>query len=1091
MASYTHSNCGITVWTPKLKHVMNVELPKHVGSTKMQLLTNKNWEPVLCLLLLMFINAGTVYALDPKLALNQYLMDVWTTENGLPQNSVRVILQTRDGYLWLGTQEGLVRFDGVRFTVFNKANTAEIKDQSIYALCEDGEGNLWAGTEYGYLIQFRDGKFTSRQLAQHGVFPLHRDRAGNLWMGVGADGLARLRDGKLTTWKTSDGLSHNTVRVIYEDKAGRLWIGTNAGVDEFQNGKFIHYTSHHGLSPGRVNGIVEDRQGTLWFGTQVGDADQGGLTEFRDGRFKIWTTRDGLSYNGISKLLADHAGTLWVGTNGGLNRLRDGKFAALTTKDNLPDDIILSLYEDREGSLWIGMLSGGLARLRDPRFLTYARADGLSSDDVIGLQADRTGGVWAATTSGLSYVKDGKITRYTTSDGLPDNYVNDIFVDGEDNLWAATDAGVSRLRQGRFQTWMTRDGLSSNSVRSFSQDQAGNLWIGTNRGLDRFRDGRVTQYLRNEEVPNFTWTYLLAGQSGVLWAGDGSGGLALVRDEKLTNYPRQEGFPEPVSKLYEDQDGCLWIGTTGNGLFRLKDGRFTRYTVKEGLFDNSAWAILEDGQGNFWMSCNRGVYRVSRQELHDFADGKISAVRSVAYDTADGLKSRECSSGGARTNDGRLWFSTVKGVAVIDPANLRPNTIPPSVVIEEIRVDGVKYPGNVAAWFAAGSHSFEFQYTGLSLLVPHKVRFKYKLEGYDKDWVDAETRRIAYYTNLPPGDYKFRVMAANNDGVWNEQGAAFAFYHKPYFWQTWWFIGLCVLGLIGAGAGVNRIRTRHLVLRERERSKLKVAELRLEKAQLQAKAIEAENNRKTEELEEARRLQLSMLPKGNLHLDRLEITGAMRTASEVGGDYYDFLPTPDGRYCVVIGDATGHGTAAGLVVGMVKMGLTSRLQSLNGHTSVKPLVEDLNLALKQSLTYRGVGMCFGVTIIDPQTMRAEIASNGMPYPYHYERASRSLHAIPMKAPPLGFLKRINITPVTVQLQPGDALIWLSDGFEERRKEDGEIWGTEQVAAALTEICPRAKSGEVIALELLNDCDRAAGKRVNDDDMTIVVVRAGT
>jgi ligand-binding sensor domain-containing protein/serine phosphatase RsbU (regulator of sigma subunit) len=1060
--------------------------------TRLTALTLKRVFPLLLCCVGAFGHAPAALALDPRLALNQYLLDVWTTEHGLPQNSVRAILQTRDGYLWLGTAEGLVRFDGVRFTVFNKANTAEIKDHSIFSLCEDGEGNLWVGTEYGYLMQFRDGKFTSRQLAQHGIFPLYRDRAGNLWMGVGTDGLARFRDGKLTTWKTSEGLSHNSVRAIYEDKAGRLWIGTNVGLDEFRGGKFIHYTAQHGLSPGRVNAIVEDQQGTLWLGTQVGDADQGGLTELRDGRFKVWTAREGLSYNGIYRLFVDRAGTLWVGTNGGLNRFRDGKFGALTTKENLPDDIILSLYEDREGSLWVGMLSGGLARLRDRRFLTYTRADGLSSDDVMGVQADRTGGVWAAATNGLSYIKDGKITRYTTADGLPDNYVNDIFVDGEDNLWVATEAGVSRFRQGRFQTWTTRDGLSSNAVRSFSQDQAGNLWIGTDRGLDRFRDGRVTQYLKNEEVPNFLWTHLLAGRGGALWAGDGYGGLALVRDGKLTNYPRQEGFPNPVSRLYEEQDGCLWIGTSGNGLFRLKDGRFTRYTVREGLFDNSAWAILEDGQGNFWMSCNRGVYRVSRQELHDFADGKISAVHSVAYDTADGLKSREFSTGGARTGDGRLWFSTVKGVAVIDPASLRDNAVPPPVVVEGVTVDGVTYPGNVAAAFAPGRQSFEFQYTGLSLLVPQKVRFKYKLEGYDRDWVDAGTRRTAYYTNLPPGDYKFRVIAANNDGVWNEAGAAFDFYHRPYFWQTWWFYALCALALAGAVFGGVRLRVRQMKLREerlvalvkeRTRNLVKAkedTEAALKEVERQKAVIEADNERKTRELEEARALQLSLLPKQLPRLPHLEVAAWMRPATEVGGDYYDFHLNGDGSLVAAVGDATGHGLKAGTMVTATKL----LFETLADEQDLRAILRQANESLRK-MKLRGLYMAFALARVSGRGLT--VCGAGMPPLLIYRAAAGRVESVPLRGMPLGSLSKYNYAQQEFTLAPGDVLLLMTDGFAERFNREGEMLGEEKAGEVLAATAARLSAQEIIA-RLVSVGDEWAGERQQDDDVTFVVMK---
>jgi len=1027
--------------------------------------------------------AARAFALDPKLALNQYLMDAWTTENGLPQNSVQAILQTREGYLWLGTQEGLVRFDGVRFTVFNKANTPELKDENIRALCEDEGGNLWIGTDNGHLLRSKNGELTSVHLFQGRVATIIKDQVGSLWIGAGNAGLARFQHGQLTTWSTQQGLLHNSVNSIYEDKAGRLWIGTDAGLSELRAGKFTHYTTQQGLAPGRVFALAEDQDGTLWIGTGIGKSKQGGLTEFRKGQFKVWGTRDGYPGYAVNRLLTDNAGGLWLGTDGGLYRLRDHQLTGLS-RDHLPDDQIRALYEDREGSLWIGTLSGGLIRLRNSRFTHYWQSDGLTLDDVTAIRSGQDGSVWVGTSDGLNRIKDGRITQLTRRDGLLDNYINDIFADWMGNVWLATEGGVSRWQNGRLQSWTTRDGLSSDSVSSFSQDQSGTVYIGTGIGLDRYKDGKISPYLKTEE-PLYRWSYLLTRQNNELVAGDYYGGLAFVREGKLIFSPRQEGYPDLINHLYEDQDGCLWISTNNSGgLFRLKEGRFTRITVKDGLFQNTPNSILEDQQGNFWFGSNFGIFRVARQELHDFADGKIGAVHSISYDTTDGMKSRECNEGAARMSDGRLWFATVKGVAIIDPANLYPNTVPPPVVIEGVTVDGAQYPGNVAARFAAGSHRFEFHYTGLSLLVPQKVRFKYKLEGYDKEWVDAETRRTAYYTNIPPGNYTFRVMAANNDGVWNEQGAAFTFYQKPYFWQTWWFIGLCVLGLVGSGAGLNRIRTKRSVLREREKTQLKIAELRLEKTQMQAQAIEAENTRKSQELEEARRLQLSMLPKGNVQLERIEITGAMRTATEVGGDYYDFLPLPDGRYCVVIGDATGHGMSAGLIVGMVKMGLTGRLQA---RPDLKPMMEDLNAALRQSLTHRGVGMCLGAVMIDPATLDAELCSNGMPFPYHFTNGA--LRAIELKAQPLGFLKRVNVPTATLQLQSGDALIWVSDGFEERMNARNEEWGTEQVAAALTEICQREMSGEAMARELIAACDRVADGRNNDDDMTIVIVKA--
>ncbi len=1037
-----------------------------------------------------FLCATTAYALDPTKAITHYVHDVWTNKHGLPQNSILCMTQTRDGYLWLGTYEGLVRFDGVRFTVFDKSNTKALPSRWITTLAEDHEGSLWIGTDRGGLIRYKDREFTNLtdqyKLELGDITKVLPDGDGSLWIGSNK-GLHHFERGKISTWTTQEGLSHNEILALLKDKSGKLWVGTNTGVDVFENGRFTHFSTRDGLAAGRVMAIYEDRHSTIWFGaSDSDDSSKGGLTSFKEGTFKSHASKGNAPFGAVASILEDRDGSLWIGTVfRGLYRFRNGKLDAYTNKDSLSDDDVRSLYEDREGSLWVGSYIG-LNRLRDASFIVYDKGDGLPHNFVGGMYEDRAGALWIASNGGLTRFKNGAFSNFTTQDGLASNNTITISEDNTGTLWVGTRSGLQRYQNGRFVNHLAGEAINS-SVYALQATPSGDFWVGIRGRLLLIRQNKVVSFLSRKELSADAAEGLYLDRKQCLWIGTERSLLTLLNG-KLQDRTSEIGAPINVESFYEDNENVFWIGA-GDALYRYKDGKFVGCREKDGLFDDTVFSILEDGLGNFWMSGNKAIYRIPRQDLMDFADGKIPSIKTFSYGIADGLKNGETSAGACKTRDGKLWFPTIAGAAVIDPAKIHHNKLPPPVVLEQAIADGANFSLAQSQRLAVGTQNLEFQYAGLSLVAAEKNQYKYQLAGYDKAWIDADNRRTAYYTNLPPGNYTFRVIAANNDGVWNETGASYSFSLKPYFWQTWWFYGLCIGGIGLAGFGLNNLRTKRVMAREREKTQLKIAELRLEKTQVQAKALEAEHNRKTQELEEARRLQLSMLPKGNVRLDKLEITGAMRTATEVGGDYYDFLPLPDGRYCVVIGDATGHGMSAGLIVGMVKMGLTSRLQAQPQiQAKLQPMIQDLNTALKQSLTHRGVGMCLGATIIDPVTLAVELCSNGMPFPYHFKRADGSLHPIVLKAQPLGFLKHVNVPVATLQLQAGDALIWVSDGFEERMNARNEEWGSEQVAAALTEICRRETSGEEIARELIAACDGASDGRNNNDDMTVVIVK---
>ena len=775
------------------------------------------------------------FTLDPQKDVTQYSLEVWGSDQGLPQSAIQALVQTPDGYLWIGLEEGLARFDGVRFALFHKGNTEEFTYNDVIALHVDRAGNLWIGTDGGGLLYLKHGKFTALTtkdgLAGDVVTSIYEDRQGALWIGTQL-GLSQWRDGKFTKYTTEHGLSKNVVLSLCEDRAGNLWIGTEGGgLNCYKDEKFKIYSANDGLANDVVWAIHEDKTGKLWIGTNAG------LHYLYDGKFTRYTTKDGLANDFVRAIFTDRAGSLWIGTLGGLNRWHEGSFTTFSTKHGLSKDFVKALCEDREGSLWIGIYGGGLNRLRDGKFTNYSVSNGLSHNMVWTVYEDRSGNIWFGTDQGLNRFKDGKFSIFAPSQSNGLNRVTALHEDRAGNFWIGTAGqGLSCWSGGAWRRFTDQNGLSNNFVRSVFEDRRGNLWIGTDRGLNLLQNGKFRTYTTEDGLSNDGIRYLHEDRAGGLWIATRSGGLNLLKDGKFTIYTTKDGLSSDLIRpIYEDQEGTLWIGTNGGGLSRFKDGKFAGYSTKDGLFDDLIFQILEDARGNLWMSCNKGIFRVSKQELNDFAAGKITSLTSVAYDKNDGMKASECNGSaqpaGWKTRDGKLWFPTVAGVVMIDPASIKTNTLPPPVVIEQMIVNGsvqdLKNPQ-----LAPGSKSIEFHYTGLSFLAPQKVQFKYRLDGYDDDWIEAGTRRAAYYTNIPSGDYNFQVMACNNDGVWNRAGAALRFSLQAHFYESKLFYFFCLLAFIFTGTGAYRLHVRRIRAREVE------AALRRAKEELESRVKE-------------------------------------------------------------------------------------------------------------------------------------------------------------------------------------------------------------------------------------------------------------
>jgi signal transduction histidine kinase/ligand-binding sensor domain-containing protein len=735
----------------------------------------------------------------------QVHFDAWTTENGLPQNSINDILQTRDGYLWLATEGGLARFDGTRFVVFDRS-VEGIKTQRVRALLEDSKGALWVGTEDGMLIRYRNGKFKTYTaedgLPQASAARIEEDVEGNLWVTWHGPIIAVTRfDGeRFVNYKPEDfrrGLSADPA-IGYP-----WWSQDSVGLHCLVKGRVRTYSFQRGLPKAQVIRVSADFHGNHWIQTRGA-----GVVKATDEKIKLYTMREGLPSNDVEGwFLEDRKGYLWFSAFGGASyRIRDGKSELLSTSTSG------RFYEDHEGAIWIGAIMG-LHRAREPAITLLTEREGLSHNWVYPILQGRKEEIWIGS-RGINKYENGRFTQYHNSEGLPSDIISCIYQDNSGRLWVGTDAGVCYLKNGRFRSFDDGYGFLKRNVFAIHEDRAGNLWFATDKGLVTLKDGRFTERTSKDGLSHDRITALFEDRAGSLWIG-AYHGLTRLKDGVFTAFTEREGFiGNHVRAIYEDGDGVLWIGTYDGGLYRLKDERLTRYTRREGLHDNGVFQILEDDAGNLWMGCNRGIYRVSRQELNDFAEGRTRSITSVVYSVKDGLSSLECNGGpqpsGLKTKDGRLWFPTMGGVAIVNPKAVRINAAPPPVIIEEFRL------GDKAVDFQAGvkiphdRNSFEIRYTAPSFIKPEQVRFKYKLEGLDQDWIEAGDRRTASFYRIPAGHYRFVVIAANNDGIWNTEGKSVEIVIIGPVWGRWWFITLVSLVLAFVIFLLYRRRVRHL-----------------------------------------------------------------------------------------------------------------------------------------------------------------------------------------------------------------------------------------------------------------------------------------
>jgi signal transduction histidine kinase len=726
----------------------------------------------------------------------RYQQVTWQERDGLPQNTVVAIATTRDGYLWMGTYEGAARFDGVGFTLFNPGNTAGIGNSFVTSLLERRDGDLWLATYGGGVSRLSGGRFTQYAvrdgLSSDFVWCLFEDHAGTLWIGTDGGGVNAFREGRFTAYTTANGLPSDLVRAIVDDGSGGLLVGTSRGIARIAAGRVSPYAGRTDVAHADISALARPPDGSLWVAPMSGGlyrVDSRGVTAFgRD---------HGLASDRVESLFVDEEGRMLVGTSqNGLFRHAAGRFERYAPADGLPGARVPAIARGVDNDLWIGT-DGGLVRLKQPRVTVYTQRDGLAGDFVGGIFQDVEGSVWAETGRGLTRFMNGAFKILTTKDGLPGGRLR--LARGADRFpLVYSGSGLARWTGDRFALVNEVAGLPWGGVTAVLEDRAGTLWLGGHDGLIRVRDGHATHLTKKDGLADDAVEALFEDREGSLWVGTLSNGVTRISNGQMTSWSTRDGLAvNHVKVFYQDTRGTLWIGTHGGGLSRFKDGRFANVSTRQGLYNDQIFQILEDDDANLWMNCNTGIWRTSLKQLNDVADRRRAAVESFAYGTADGMLSSEgvgANLAGWKMRDGSLWFPTTKGIVAIDPR--RRDTDPARVLIEGATIDREPSPPGGPVRLTPAQENLEIHYTALSWSRPQAIRFRFQLVGLDHDWVDAGSRRTAYYSHLPPGSYTFQVTADNGDGVWAAAGKTLAVVVLPRVYQTWWFQAMVASSLV-------------------------------------------------------------------------------------------------------------------------------------------------------------------------------------------------------------------------------------------------------------------------------------------------------
>lgn len=1070
-----------------------------------------------------------ILLLLPRSSLSRVKFNHITLEQGLSQTSVFSILQDHKGFMWFGTQDGLNKYDGYKFKVYqpNPENPDSINSNYITCMCEDKNGVLWIGTNSNGLNRFnrRQESFTHYRhiadnpasLSSDFIRDVCEDHLGVLWIGTADNGLNQLDKQKQVfiryPYRENDpaGLSGSSVGVIYEDRAGVLWVGTlGGGLNRFdrETGTFHHFRADPFnsklLNSDFITAIFEDHSGEFWVGTNNGLH----LFDRKTGEAKRYLSNpddpNTLTNNGIIRIYEDHSGVLWIGTNYGLNQLnrRTEQFIRYLHDGGDPNSLsinyISSIYEDRSGILWIGTGGGGINKFDRQRekFITYRNIPGnpnsLSSSFVYSICEGKEGILWIGTNGGgLNRMQQKNETSAFTayrsipndSTSLSSDYILCLMADRNELLWIGTNGGGLNRFNPQDETFIryvnipdNPNSLSNNNVRALCEDQNGITWIGTfGGGLNRF-DPKTETFNVYLNIPNDptslshnTIRVIYEDSSGILWLGTDGGGLNRFNSKtgQFTRYQTRSNDPtslanDLVMSIHEDQKKNLWIGTSvGLNHLDRETGIFTHYTEKHGLPNNVIYGILEDARGHLWLSTNKGLSQF---------DPRGKTFKN--YNVYDGLQSNEFNGNSCfKSRNGEMFFGGINGLSAFYPAEITHNTHVPPIVITDFLIFNKPVPigpdfplqrpitETKEITLSYKQQVFSFEFVALNYTLPEKNQYAYMMEGFDEDWnYTTSDKRFVSYTNLAPGKYVFRVKGSNNDGVWNKAGTSIQITITPPMWKTWWFQTLSALIILGLAIFFYKQRMKGIS----------------HKTRLQAV------------LQTARDAQMSIMPQSDPQVPGFDISGTCVPASEVGGDFFDYiwLTEEKNKFGIAIGDVSGKAMKAAMTAVMSDGILFSKA---NESDSIKEIMTRVNRPIYLK-TDKKMFTALCLASLDIKTKTFTFSNAGLNHPIL--KSGKVVTSIIGEGPkiPLGVMKNNVYLEKQNQLKTGDVVVFFTDGIPDAENDGGEFYGFSKLKQLLETMNTEGLSALEIKQNIIADVRKFSGEVSQSDDITLVVVK---
>lgn len=814
------------------------------------------------------LSSNLTFALDPKKQISQYIIDQWTTRNGLPTNTLNNVYQTRDGFIWASTYNGLIRFDGVEFKLFDKKNLPYLTNSSISSLYQTADDSLWVGTHGSGLFVQKNHNFnfytsatTKGNFPNYSIESIIKVKDGSLWLGTRGHGIMIYKNGVFTPFNEIPEINAISINELQYGENGTnntVWIGTEGkGLFSYQNDIVKEYNVANGMLINDViTGLLLDKKNTLWVGTI------NGVNRIKNGKSESIKELEGITINDI---LEDKEGSIWFATSSGLYRKNPltNQYELLNTENGLPHNNVMHLSTDREGNLWLAMYRAGLIRLKDGKFVNYTVQQGLASVSVSSIQEIEKQTYWVGSDAGIiNTIKKQNIGIYSLKTNLSTDRLRTIFKDREGSIWIGSYAGILRiLPDGSEKLFTTEDGLTDNQVRVITQTINGSIWVGT-------RGGGLNEYslINQKWIPltkedGLTSNFIMGVEptpDGNLLVSTNDAGVNIInlKTRKVSKvYTQAEGLPSNLAfSARYDSKKILWICANSGltAIFPTNINKVHLFNVATGFPSDAVFDLREDNNNDLWLSSSQGVIRIERKSITEYFEGKRKDLKTELFDRSDGMKEEECT--GAvhflKDSQGKMWFPTIGGLSMINPTKISRNLLPPPVYILTMMVDSINYSfpsqSDKKIIVEAGARRITFHFTGLSLVSPSDMHFKYRLKGFDEDWIEVVNERDALYTGLAPKEYTFEVMAANNDGVWSEEIATVTFKIKPLFYQTAYFwIALVVLFLVLVWLAyqyqIKRIKKQNLKLEETVQQR--TAEINQQKEEIESQRDRIEEQR--------------------------------------------------------------------------------------------------------------------------------------------------------------------------------------------------------------------------------------------------------